>query len=365
MLSERIRFSLQTITKSSIVSVRRSAFDVRRSAFAFGVRRSAFGVRHSAIRRSAFGVQAFGSTFGARRSAFNIRFLATFFVFSRCTFGVRRAYGAEVLLPFRLSGIGEASRNIQFFYLLASSRCTFGVRDLSADGKFRYFFAFFADETPKPQSAASMPFQNTTTANTSGGWIRCGEDLATSLLPPPYVAGSRPNNRAAKAGDYAYAKFLSLFPPPLSRRPHQCRCQAERSCSAHGATGRSSPGFSQLRSTQKPGIAFDLIRESPLANSTRTSPSRASEPMRKCFRVEDPVFLNSVFFIRGELRADVSSFAFGVRRSAFSVQWAPRFPVGTGEGQRRIISWGLARGVRDNLTKGDSVEFSRLNRLGR
>jgi hypothetical protein len=76
-----------------------------------------------------------------------------------------------------------------------------------------------------------------------------------------------------------------------------------RSCSAHGATGRSLPGFSQLHSTQKLGIAFDLIHESPLANSTRISPSRAVEPVRKCFRVEDPVFLDSMFFIRSLLGA--------------------------------------------------------------
>jgi hypothetical protein len=36
-------------------------------------------------------------------------------------------------------------------------------------------------------------------------------------------------------------------------------------------------------------------------------------------------------------------------------QWcaAPRFFVGTGQVQRRIISWEVARGVRGNLTMGE------------
>jgi hypothetical protein len=36
---------------------------------------------------------------------------------------------------------------------------------------------------------------------------------------------------------------------------------------------------------------------------------------------------------------------------------APRFFVGTGQVQRRIISWELARGVRRNLTRGQLLSF--------
>ena len=80
VLSERIRFSLQTITKSSIVSVRRSAFGVQRSAFS--VRRSAFGVQRSAFDgRGSFAVPPFGD----RRSKPERKEenSATFLLFSR------------------------------------------------------------------------------------------------------------------------------------------------------------------------------------------------------------------------------------------------------------------------------------------
>src|SRR5208337_4565805 len=43
---------------------------------------------------------------------------------------------------------------------------------------------------------------------------------------------------------------------------------------------------------------------------------------------------------------------------------APRFFVGTGQVQRRIISWELARGVLGNLTREELWKLSRLNREG-
>jgi hypothetical protein len=43
---------------------------------------------------------------------------------------------------------------------------------------------------------------------------------------------------------------------------------------------------------------------------------------------------------------------------------APRFFVETGQVQRRIISWELARVVRDNLTMRRALSFSGLESIG-